>query len=179
MVIAKGSTEHLGTHGSHAFSGTTASGPLGMPYVQLLLCQKCDDYAQPLPASLNNVIAYGGNNCPAATSSSQGWTPVGNDLGRLMVGLAPGAANPGKTFGGAALQPLAAALHQHSFSSHGVTASNGSFLGSYEAYGHAGSREYSGTTENGSGELPYLASVSCRPCGGSGQAACASQVAAE
>ena len=176
MVIASGSTEHLATYGSHGFSGTTSSEPLGLPYVQLLLCQKCDDYSAPLPDGLNNVAIFAASACP--TGSGQNWTTVSSDIGRFAVGLAPGAPNPGKTFGGSALQALASPGHTHGFSasvkisSHGVAADNGTFLGSYEAYGDAGTLGYSGTTGQPSSQVPYLATTSCRPCGASGQVSC-------
>jgi hypothetical protein len=176
--LAGGSTEHVGDSGQHDFTATTSTTALGIPYLQLLLCQKCSPMASALPAGLDNLLIHSAAACPGAAQGSQGWTTSTPDHGRLTVAVAPGSANPGTAFGGDALTGPKTLTHTHEFSGkadiggHGVTGSKGCFI-SCEKVGESGTYSFSGTTDAQAATAPFLTVGLCRPCGGAGQAACA------
>ncbi|WP_295389439.1 hypothetical protein [uncultured Thiodictyon sp.] len=174
--LVGGDTEHLGTPGWHPFTATASSDDPGVPYLQLLLCRKTAAAAAPPPPGLANLILYADTPCADLSGSAgQTWTAATADSGRFAVGLAPGAAGPGQTFGGPALAPLAQPQHTHAFAGtvgiegHGVTPA----FWFHSTIGDAADNvAFSGTTDPAVAPLPYLAVSACRPCGGVGQPAC-------
>ncbi|HYN77795.1 MAG TPA: hypothetical protein VES73_08375, partial [Lamprocystis sp. (in: g-proteobacteria)] len=176
FALTHGNTEHLGTAGWHPFTATSSSDDPGVPYLQLLLCRKTADAAAPPPPDLANLILYADAPCADLSGTAgQTWTDATADSGRLAVGLAPGAADPGQPFGGPPLAPLGQPQHTHPFAGtvniegHGVEA----FFWFHTTVGNAAdSVAFSGTTDPAVAPLPYLAVSACRPCGGAGQPGC-------
>lgn len=160
-----GGSRHFAHDGTHSFSGTSNAASSAVPYIQLLLCQKCYYEAGAIPGELDGVIAfYNGKDCPS------NWTATSGVAGRFIVGLPDGAAN-GATFGSGALSPLAVPKHTHNFSDSvrlepkGVSADNGCGMDICTKHiGLADTYDFSGTTDDGGGhDLPYMAVSSCTP----------------
>ena len=166
-ALDSGSSRNLTHDGSYAFSGTTDASSNNVPYVQLLLCEKCDSYTNPLPAALAKVIAFHNDlDCPS------GWKATSGNYGRYQVGLPSGGSN-GATFPSSVspLSAMAVAEHKHPFSgqvtlpSSGVTGDNGcdEFSPCSKHYGSQGTYSFSGTSGGPSHNLPYMAVTSCQP----------------
>ena len=131
----------------------------GLPYVQLLVCQKqaAPDPSQ-RPAPLGTLMFFQSAACPA------GWGRAGSTQGRILIGL-PEGGTAGQPFGG---KPLAAAerrTHHHAFSgmvktsSHGIALASGGAAG---GYAKDGTLPYQGTTDEQDSELPYLQLLQCQ-----------------
>ncbi len=180
-----GSCPAVAQGGPMPFADMTGGSDSGVPYLQLLLCQKVEDQSTPVPpvgtppAGVPPEIGMLFYNAYC----SSGWKPtrVGSDTGsqllsgRFLVGL-PAGGVPLATFGedrplfvqvwpdGVALEDR---THAHGFSgavsvpSVGVGLASGCCAG---GYGGAGSFGYSGTTDPASSNLPYMAVTQCQPC---------------
>lgn len=186
FLLAGGSTEHLGRPGSHSVSGTTTSTSGSLPYVQLLLCQRCAGAPAPLPTGLAQVVTQSSKDCELLAgepgADAQQWKEDSHSLGRFTVGLAP-TSDPtqvGQTFGDQPLAPLGTAGHQHTFggstdlASHGIAGLSGCFISCTKpaAAGSVGLND--GIAEPVWSGIPYLATRACRPCGNAaaGQSEC-------
>lgn len=161
--IAGCCNENLTSKGSHSFDGTTEAASGGVPYVQLLLCQKAT-FQQPVnpPVGVSSgvVTFFTTADCPS------GWKKTQTTSGRFLVGL-PEDATPGTTFGGAALQSPEEPTHVHTFSgdvevsTYELALISGCCAG---GYGDHGSKSFSGTTEAAKVGLPFLPVTQCQPC---------------
>ena len=131
----------------------------GLPYVQLLVCQKqaAPDLSQ-RPAPTGTLMFFQSGDCPA------GWGRAGSTQGRILIGL-PEGGTPGQPFGG---KPLAAAerrTHRHGFAgmvktnSHGIALASGGAAG---GYAKDGTLPYQGMTDEQDSELPYLQLLQCQ-----------------
>ena len=137
-------------------TGSTASA--GLPYVQLLACQKqaAPDPAQ-RPAPAGTLMFFPTADCPP------GWGQAGSTQGRILIGL-PDGATPGQKFGGAALGSEKR-THHHEFagtittSGHGIALLSGGAAGGYAKDDH---HPYSGSSDEQEVALPYLQLRQCQ-----------------
>lgn len=144
------------------FSGNTADASRGLPYVQLLMCQKMvppEPKAKPIPMEM--LMFFGGTpkgGCPG------GWSIPLKGEGRLLVGL-PVNATPNAIFGGSKpLNPQEPRFHSHqlsgriNFAGHALAIASGCCL---DGFGKAESEGYGGNTDNSSIDLPYIMLQQC------------------
>jgi len=150
--------------GTMSFSSTTGAADSGMPYVQLLLCQKAQfqrNQNPPIGVPQTVVTFYSTANCPT------GWKQTLLTSGRFIVGLPSGSSTPTAAFGGDPLEVGEDRQHTHTFSGSVTIPSTGVGLGSgccAEHYGAAGGYSFQGTTAGASTGLPYTIVTQCQPC---------------
>lgn len=145
--------------GSVPMMVTAAAAGAGLPYVQLLVCQKqaAADPAQK-PAPTGTLMFFQTAECPA------GWGRAGSTQGRILIGL-PEGGTPGQKFGGKPLGTEERRTHRHPFagtlktSSHGIALLSGGAAG---GYAQDGTIPYSGTTEEEDAQLPVLQLLQCQ-----------------
>lgn len=131
----------------------------GLPYVQLLACQKAADADPAQKAAPSGMLLFfTGSDCPT------GWLQAGLSQGRFLVGL-PDSGTPGQTFGGKPLSAQEIRQHTHTLSGHLDTTSHGIELASSGAaggYAKHDSYPYSETSKPESAALPYLKLLQCQ-----------------
>lgn len=137
-------------------SGTASA---GIPYVQLLVCEKmeaADRSQRPAPVGLHVYFAL--SECP------EGWTDSGLPAGRFLVGL-PTGGKPGQTFGAKALTAMAKPTHQHGVkgaiktTSHGIALASGGAAG---GYAKNDTYSYQVLTDEESAQFPHLMLLQCK-----------------
>ncbi|MEP7367254.1 MAG: IPT/TIG domain-containing protein [Acidobacteriota bacterium] len=142
----------LSTGGTKTFSATTSTSSAGLPYVQMLGCQKRVEPAPaPIPAGM--TIFYEGLSCPS------GWTQDDTTLGRFPVGDD----YPREGYGNSSLKPREDRLHTHRYNgSITLPAQNILALGG-GAQGFAESGDYMVTGDTGAAStgFPYLQLLQC------------------
>jgi hypothetical protein len=163
-VLAHGGGNYGLTYaGPAGFSGTTAPASSGMPYVQLLLCQKTafQHNTNPPAGVPGNVLTlFMAVNCP------YGWKQARMTAGRYLVGLPAGGAAQA-AFGGPPLSPGEDRMHGHAFSgsvglsSYAIEGASGCCG---DGYGGNGTYYYSAVTAVAAGGLPYMVVTQCQPC---------------
>lgn len=153
--VAGSGNGNLAGAGSQALD---ASGNLvdnGLPYAQLLACEKtAAPSTQQLP---RGTLLFFPDDCPS------GWSRAPDTRGRFLVGLPNGGA-PG-TFGGRSLGPGERRLHGHDLVGTVITQSYGIALASGccgVGYASAGTYSYAGATAPAAAGLPYLQLPQCR-----------------
>ncbi len=140
--------------GSIPLTVTASPASAGLPYVQLLACQK---QVPPEPSQrsvpVGTLMFFQSPECP------QGWGQAGSTQGRVLIGV-PDGATAGQRFGAAAgLGATTKRLHHHPFAgaitttSHGIALVSGGGAGGYGKDGH---HPYDGTSEDSEADLPYL-----------------------
>ncbi len=156
--VAGGGNGGVAHAGTVSFATTTEAAPLGLPYVQLLVCYKS---AAPVAARTpvpTGTLMFFRSNCPS------GWTQATAAQGRWLVGL-PEGAMAGVAFGGAALasdeerQNAHAANGTVTTSSHGIALAGGCCAG---GYAKNGSYPYAATSGTATADLPYVELQQCR-----------------
>jgi hypothetical protein len=157
--IAGEANHGLGRAGATAMTVTTTQVSAGLPYVQLLVCQKTaepDPAQRPAPSGMLLFFLLPG--CP------EGWAQAGASQGRFLVGL-PDTGTPGQAFGGRPLGPGEKRLHRHGIqgtiktSSHGISLLSGGGAG---GYAQDGSHPYQAQSDEVSAALPYLQLLQCQ-----------------
>lgn len=131
----------------------------GLPYVQLLVCQKqaAPDPEQ-RPAPTGTLMFFQAKSCP------DGWGRAGSPQGRILIGL-PEGGTPGQPFGGKPLTAEERRPHRHAFtgqvktSPHGIALLSGGAAG---GYAKDGTIPYEGMTDEKDAELPYLQLLQCQ-----------------
>lgn len=131
----------------------------GLPYVQLLVCQKqaAPDLGQ-RPAPTGTLMFFQTAACP------DGWAQAGSTQGRVLIGL-PEDGTPGQKFGGAALAADEKRTHHHALSGKLKTSSHGIALlsgGAAGGYAKDGEHPYDGKSEEEEAQLPYLQLLQCQ-----------------
>lgn len=131
----------------------------GLPYVQLLVCQKtADPDLRQRPAPTGTMMFFLTEACPA------GWAQAGLSQGRFLVGL-PTDGTADQKFGG---KPLAAGekrVHQHVVkgsirtTSHGIALASG---GAASGYARNDPHAYQGSTADESVQFPSLQLLQCQ-----------------
>ena len=145
--------------GSVPMTVTGSKASTGLPYVQLLVCQKQvpPDLAQ-RPAPVGTLMFFKSAGCPT------GWGQAGSTQGRILIGL-PDGATPGQKFGGAALTGTDKRTHHHKFAGEITTSAHGIALlsgGAASGYAKDGTHPYDATTEETEAEVPYLQLLHCQ-----------------
>ncbi len=168
-----GEANHGVAHdGSPAMTFMSADAPAGLPYVQLLVCQK---QAAPLNtqhlAPSGTLMFFAAPNCPA------GWGQTMTTQGRFLVGL-PKSGTADQSFGGAPLtsSPLQGPgpdpgqrqgetrMHHHDVSGsikttpHGIALLSG---GLATGYAKDDTYSYQATSEDASASPPYIMLLQC------------------
>jgi len=131
----------------------------GLPYVQLLVCQKqaAPDLGQ-RPAPTGTLMFFQTAACPA------GWGQAGSTQGRVLIGL-PEDGTPGQKFGGKALGADEKRTHHHKLagklqtSAHGIALLSGGAAG---GYARDGEHAYDGTSDEQEAQLPSLQLLQCQ-----------------
>jgi hypothetical protein len=138
---------------------TGSKAGLGLPYVQLLVCQKQvppDLSQRSVPAG--TLMFFKSTDCPG------GWGQAGGTQGRILVGV-PDGATAGQKFGGTVLTGTDKRPHHHGFagsittSAHGIALASG---GAASGYAKDGEHPYNGNTEDSDAALPYLQLLHCQ-----------------
>lgn len=145
--------------GTTAMTVVTGSASAGIPYVQLLACQKMvEPDLRQRPAASGMLMFFMTTECPL------GWVAAGLSQGRFLVGK-PDIGNAGQTFGGpplAAAQPIS---HVHQISgtikttSHGIALASGGAAGNYAK---DDSHRYQFATQAESVAMPSLQLRQCQ-----------------
>lgn len=146
------------------FNGVTNPTSSGLPYVQLLACQKAIYHSTPNPpiGMPQEVLIF-----QTTLACATGWKPSPLTNGRIIVGLPASGAVPQTPFGGDPLAIGEDRVHTHTFigsvtlPSQGVELAEGGWT---TGYGGAGAVSYAGTTAPSSTGLPYLTVTQCTPC---------------
>ena len=131
----------------------------GLPYVQLLVCQKqaAPDLSQ-RPAPAGTLMFFQTAACP------DGWGQAGSTQGRVLIGL-PVDGTPGQPFGGKPLGAGEKRTHHHMLSGKLKTSAHGIALlsgGAAGGYAKDGEHPYDGKSEEQEAELPYLQLLQCQ-----------------
>ena len=142
---------------SVSFDADLEEASLGIPYVQLLTCQKTDvavPGAAPIPPHM--VSFFDAATCPT------GWTRTSLQAGRLLVGL-PFGAMADAPFGGTPISQMLDPIHGHQVDTTLATTSEGVGLasGGTDGYAKNGSYDVSVQSTNTAGGFPYLTLLQC------------------
>lgn len=163
---AAGGTNPLGAAPADAsVTLATAATSAGLPYVELLACQKVAGASPgqgPIPSGM--TLFFASETCPAD------WTAATATLGRHLVGAAIAAVQPdaspfGATFGGPPLAPGERREHFHDASvavtlpAHGVALASGAGAG-----GYAGAGDYASQAQTAPAvaDVPYTQLLQCQ-----------------
>jgi hypothetical protein len=160
-----GSCSSFTSTGTHAFTGTTNAVFNGVPYTQLLLCEREPNLLTTNPPTgvpTNVVTSFGSQYCP------YGWKPSATGSGRFFVGLPDGGTEDQAFGSGDPLETPGDHLpHSHGLKG-SVTLSNQNMAlakGTDSAtVAHDGTYDYGGDTDDSDFGLPYLTAANCQPC---------------
>lgn len=145
--------------GSIPMMVTASKASSGLPYVQLLVCQKsaaADPLQQPAPSGM--LMFFATAECPS------GWSQAGLSQGRFLVGL-PEGGTPGQKFGGKTLGPGEKRTHKHGLqgslktTAHGIALASG---GAANGYAKDDTHTYQATSDEESVAMPYLQLLQCQ-----------------
>lgn len=157
VLISGCCNKNTSESGKYPVSGTTDNASSGLPYVQLLACQKTDSAVGTTPVD-SHLLTYSSNQtCP------EGYSQPKLTLGRFLIGLPTNGA-AGISFGGDPLQPQVESQHSHPYSgtvklkSTTVAGAKGCCAGGYAA---AKTYSYNGITAAQSVGLPYIQLLQC------------------
>lgn len=162
--IAGEANHGLARAGSPPVTVTFDKVSAGLPYVQLLICQKT---AAPLTtkglAPAGTLMFFATPGCPS------GWGPTVTTTGRFLVGV-PEKGTANQSFGGAPLSktpPGEAESRRHSHEAHGTisTSSHGIALlsgGAADGYARNGKHAYVATAAASAVEFPYIQLLQCQ-----------------
>jgi len=156
VLIGGCCNDSLAKHKTYDFNGTTDKVSSGLPYVQLLMCQKvAGGETKDVPKGL--LMYSSGFTCP------KGFSQPLTLQGRFFIGL-PDNGSPGISFGGPALSPSSSPIHSHEFSGsaslehQGIAGASGCCA---SGYAKKGSYDYSGNTDSHSVDLPFVQFLNC------------------
>lgn len=158
VLIGGCCNDDLAKDKTYEFNGQTDQASSGLPYVQLLMCQK-----QQAPAGNDTTIPKDLLMYSSGFSCPSGFSQPLTLQGRFFVGL-PENGSPGISFGGAALSPAQSPIHSHSFSGsvslkeQGIAGASGCCA---DGYAKSKSYDYNGTTNAHSVDLPYVQLLNC------------------
>ena len=155
--IAGCCNHNVTSDGTKGFGGTSNASSSNVPYVQLLVCMKQENQG-PGTVPSGAVSFFGALFCPS------GWTQTLTTAGRFLVGL-PANGTPGAAFGGNPLGALENRTHTHSFSGSVSTDSGGVGLATgccAHGYGQNNTYNYSGTSDAGAANVPYIQLLQCQ-----------------
>jgi hypothetical protein len=147
----------VGASGTVNVGVSGAAGAAGLPYVELLACQKMAD---PLPAPKplpRGLVGYFDGACPG------GWSAASALVGRYLVGL-PDGGTAGAAFGGPSLHAGELRTHSHAVDGSFATTPKGIALASGccgSGYARNGSYAFSGASAEASAAPPYLPLIAC------------------
>lgn len=157
--IAGEANHSLAHDGTVTLKVMGAPAAAGLPYVQLLVCQKSD----PPPPTRKQVPAgtrvfFTGPSCP------QGWGETKAAQGRFIVGV-PEQGKASQNFGGAPLASGEKRTHRHTVegklqtSSQGIALLSGGLAGGYAKNDNY---PYQGSSDEGEGGMPYIQLLQCQ-----------------
>ena len=157
VAIAGSGNGGLAPSGGAPVVATLSQEQAGLPYLQLLVCQKTAApvaAAHPVP---HGTLLYFTSPCPA------GWTRAADTQGRYLVGLPSGGA--AGSFGGPPLGLGELRTHTHTVSASFSTVSHGVALASGccgSGYAGSGSYSFSLPSSAAAAGLPYLQLPQCQ-----------------
>jgi hypothetical protein len=154
-----GSNTNIAQAGAVAIDGTMQPASSGLPYVQLLACQKSTEPLRDLPPPPSGMMVFFAN----TTTCPSGWAQAAVTQGRMLVGL-PNQGGAGLPFGGNALGSLEQRSHTHPVNGTLATVSYGIALAGDSGTDFAahGSYTFSVTSSSTPADLPYLQLLHCQ-----------------
>lgn len=157
--IAGEANHGLARGGSQALTGKTNAVPIGLPYVQLLVCNKLDEPDPRLrPVAKGTLVFFRTPDCP------KGFVQAGGSQGRLIIGV-PELATPGQKFGGLPLKSGEKRVHHHALSGSITTSSHGIALASgsgASGYAKNDKHPYQVDSIDEPSSFPYLQLLHCQ-----------------
>jgi hypothetical protein len=156
---SSGSNANIAASTTVNINSTTQPASSGLPYVQLLVCQKNADPPEGLPSPPSGMMTFFSNvsACPSS------WTQVAVTQGRYIVGLPDGAV-AGLTFGGSALGSQEVRDHSHTVRGSLVTGTYTLALvsGNGTGFTRTGTYPFNTTSSTTPADLPYLQLLHCQ-----------------
>lgn len=157
--IAGEANHGLGRGGVNPMTITTGKASAGLPYVQLLVCQKTSE-----PVASRRTIPPGLLLFFLLPECPDGWARAGASQGRFLVGL-PDSGTPGQSFGGKPLGVSDKPGHRHGVMGtiktlpHGIALITG---GGASGYAKDDTHGYQANTDDESPAMPYLKLLQCQ-----------------